>query len=1181
MSKSVRVSCGICVFFIGLCTALYAQSSRGSIVGNVLDPSGAPVSGARVTVTSIETNVQSVYETDNTGNYYIPSLIPGHYRVEAEKQGFDKTAVESVTLEVNQTLRVDLPMKLGQIAQRVEVNSNAQMVQTDTSALGQVITSREITELPLNGRDFTNLIKLNAGVNSVAGGSAASPSIRPHGFNDSYTMVSVNGARPASVSFLVDGVTSNEPLFQTPTAVPPIDAIQEFNIQNALYSAQYGMGAAQVNIAMKSGTNTVHGALWEFLRNDALEPENPRFHTKNPLKQNQFGGTLGGPIMLPKLYNGKDRTFFFVSYQGGRRVTSAFGQTQVPTSQEKQGNFSDWPVQLYNPLTGVPNPGGTPAVIRAPFAGNQIPASMFAPQSVNMLQYFPAPTVNCALPCENYSKNVVTPLDMDNFTVRIDQNFSEKDRIFGQFLFQNENAPQPSLMPLSGVNETDDSRNAGLEWTHIFSPRTLNEARMGFNRFTFLQDFQTANGPTNYWQQIGLKNLDNDPAYYALPNVVLGTQYSALGYGGSVPFFNISNVFQYMDDVILTRGRHSIEMGADIRRNQNLNRNGLGGNGTLNFGGAYTARNPLAAQVAGQPNTGNAFADMLLGYLNGGVVGRFSAFDQSVSTLRNTDYGFYFQDDFRVSQRLTLNLGLRWELHTPFHDKYDGGDILDFGYPGGRLLYADPSFTQLVNNPIQAACCVSRSLIATDWRDWAPRLGFAWRPFSSNRFVVRSGYGIFYDVLDNYYPTQAVTEDIPYLSPVLPTPTGLESQPPVDIRNLFPAPYSVANRTFPSPYCQAPSTSVVNPATGQITQVINQCTNPRVELPDNRTPYTQQWAINLQYELRPALLLELGYQGSHGLREPIAWSFNQAFLPPVTGNPNNSVSFISQCPAGTYPSTCSPIQSRVPYYNFAAAGTALANIGQSTYNAMTFKVDKRFSSGLQALGAFTWGKAIDESSELGGGISGDTDRAQYGRDLSADRDLANFSQSLRFVASFVYELPFGKSKPYLNQGGIVSWLVGGWQANGIVTLVTGSPVTVLCGCGDRSQTGETRGTERLNAIASPYPAGFEPTLTEYFDVHSFSEPALGRLGNGGRDTVFSTPQHATDFSLFKNNRITERVNVQFRAEAFNLFSSHYYTPVFPTNSFTATNFGSLLPPGGDSGNLWNPRIYQFALKFLF
>ncbi len=445
--------------------------------------------------------------------------------------------------------------------------------------------------------------------------------------------------------------------------------------------------------------------------------------------------------------------------------------------------------------------------------------------------------------------------------------------------------------------------------------------------------------------------------------------------------------------------------------------------------------------------------------------------------------------------------------------------------------------------------------------------------------MVRAGYGIFYDVLHNFYPTQSVTQNIPYLSPVLPTPTTLESQPPVDIRNLFPAPYSVADRSFPPPYCQAPASSVVDPATGKITQVLNQCTNPRVMLPDNRTPYTQQWGVNLQYEPHPQLLLELGYQGSHGLREPIGWSFNQASLPPVAGDPNNSVTFSSQCPPGN--TQCSPIQNRVMYYNFAANGTALANIAQSVYHAMTFKVDKRFAHGLQALSAFTWGKVIDQSTELGGGVTGGTDRAQWGQNLSAERGPSNFSQKRRLVMSWVYELPFGNGKPLLNHGGILNRIAGGWQANGIVTLVDGSPVNVFCGCGDRSQTGETRATLRLNVVGNPYPQGFQQTRTQFFNTKAFAVPPLGTLGNAGRDVLFSTGQRATDFSLFKNNRITERANLQFRAEFFNLFSSHFYYPVFPSASASAPNFGSLLPLGGDSGDLFNPRIIQLALRLTF
>jgi hypothetical protein len=1178
ISRFLAISCALAIVLV---EGAHAQSSRGSIVGNVRDPTGAAVAGAKVTVTNLDTNLSSTYETGASGDYFVPSQIPGHYSVTAEKEGFSKASVSRVTLEVNQTLRVDLPMELGAVAQQVEVAANAVMVQTDTSTLGQVVTSKELTELPLNGRDFTSLIRLNAGVTEAQGGITTASTIRRHGLNDSFHMVSINGSRPSSLSFLIDGVTANEGLFQTPTAIPPVDAIQEFQLQSALYSAEFGMGAAQVNIAMRAGTNALHGSLWEFLRNDALQAANPRFHTKTPLKQNQFGGSFGGPVVLPKIYDGRNRTFFFVSYQGGRRRIGSVGQAQVPTEQERRGDFSDWPVQLYNPLTGVSNPNGTPAVTRQPFPNNQIPATLFAPESVKLLQYLPAPNVNCALPCNNFTGAAVSSVTVDNFTVRVDHNFSANDRVSGDFLIQNEAAPSPSIIPLSGYNVTQNSRLAGLQWTHLISPRTINEARMGFNHFYFLQDFETAFGSTNYWKEIGLQNLVDNGAYYALPAVALGTQYSGVGFGGSVPFFNISNIFHWVDNLTMTRGRSTIKVGADIRRNQNMNQNGFGGNGYLSFSGVYTARNPLVPQVAGHADTGNGFADLLLGYLSGSPTARFNAYDQSFSRLRNTDFNFFFENDLRVTPQLTLNIGLRWELHTPMHDKFGGGNIFDFGYPGGRLLYVDQDYTKLVNNPILAACCAQDSLVDTDWHDWAPRIGMAWRPFrSSNAFVVRAGYGIFYDVLHSFYPAQSITKNIPALSPILPSPTGLESQPPVDIRNLFPAPFSVAQRSFPPPYCHAPASQVVDPTTGVVTQVLNQCSDARVQLPDNKTPYMQQWGANIQYQLRPSVLLELGYEGSHGLREPLAWSFNQAFLPPTAGNPNNSVSFRSQCPSGTYPNACSPIQDRVPYSNFAATATALANIGQSIHHALTFRLDKRFSNGLALLSAFTWGKTLDQSSELGGGISGSPDRAQYSHRLDLERGPAGFDQTRRLVVSWVYELPFGNGKSFANRGGFVDAIIGGWQISGIQTFAAGPPVNVFCACGDRSQTGDTRNSMRMNVTGDPT-SGFTQTLTQWFDVTKFQTPALGTLGNAGRNILRAEGQRATDISLVKNARFRERLQVQLRGEAFNLFASRFYTPVFPVASATAVNFGSLLPVGGDEGNLYNPRIIQLGLRMVF
>jgi hypothetical protein len=1179
-------TCILAAFLAAVPSVLSAQTSSGAIVGAVRDSTGAIIPDARVTVTNTGTNVASPFVTDQTGNYYIPSLIPGTYRIDAEKTGFKKMSVVDITVAVNQTVRVDLTMPVGDVAEVVSVHAEAPLIQADQSTLGQVVNNRAISELPLNGRDFTSLLRLNTGVTEVQGGINTATTIRRHGLNDSFRNVSVNGSRPASIGYLIDGVTINDGFFQTPVVVPPVDLIQEFKLQNGLYSAEFGMGSGQVNVALKSGTNQLHGSAWEFLRNDALQPANPRLHTKTPLKQNQFGATVGGPVLLPKLYNGRDKTFFFGSYQGGRRRTTSIGQAQMPSEQQRNGDFSDWPTQLYDPLTTTPNPGGTPSVNRLPFAGNRIPTTRFAPQSVNALEYFPKPNQPCPVfPCNNLLSSVTNPVTIDGFSARIDHNIGTTDRIFGQFLYQDESAPQKSIIPLSGNDVQQRGRVVGLQWNHIFSPRLINEFRAGFARLWFFQGYETAFGAKNYWKDIGLKNLIDDPSFYALPGFVPGTGYTSIGFTGTAPFFNVTNTFHFVESVSLTTGRHSIKAGIDIRRNRFMRASGgQGGPGLMWFAGSYTARNPLLPQAAGRPDTGNGMADMMLGYLNfsGGTAAMFRAYNNPVARLRSTDLMPFFQDDFRITSRLTLNLGLRWELHTPFKDINRGGSVPDFDYPDGRILYRDKGYTELVNNPILAGCCASDTLIPTDWRALAPRVGLAWRPLASNRFVVRAGYGIFYDILHNHYNTGSIAENVPFLSPTLPNPNGAEVTPPLDIRNLFPAPYSIAQRRFPLPYCQAPSSNLVDPATGVNTVVQNFCPSLNGQDPGNRTPYTQQWGLNFQFEPRPNLLVELGYQGSHSLRQPIQWVYNMADLPPEINNPAHSATFRSECAPGTYPSRCSPIQDRVPFRNFARNSFLNSNMLQGVYHAMTVKVEQRFRYGLQLLGSFTWGKAIDQFSEIqnvGGAISS---ISQYGRRFDLERGVANYDQRRRLVMNWVYEVPVGKGRAVLgNANRFVDSVLGGWQLNGIVMLADGTPLTVGCFCGDRAQVGNTFNVHRMNQLRNAQPDGFETTLTRQFDTSAFVTPVLGTLGTGGRNTVRSTGQRSGDVSLAKRFRLHERAQLQFRGEFFNVLASYRYSPRFPTNNATAANFGSLLPVGGDKGDLFSPRTIQLGLRLTF
>ncbi|HUQ92686.1 MAG TPA: carboxypeptidase regulatory-like domain-containing protein [Bryobacteraceae bacterium] len=1167
-------------FFLLLAAVVpaFSQTSAGALVGLVRDAAAAAVPGATVIVTNTQTNVAFSIKTDESGNYFVPSLIPGTYSVVCEHSGFKRTTVGPVIVSVNQTTRVDLNLQVGETAESVTVEAVTSLIQTDNSTIGQVVTTRQLTELPLNGRDFRSLLRLNPGVTEPQGGISVTASIRRQGFNDGIKNVSINGARPSSVTYLIDGVSLNEPLFQFPSQVPPIEAVEEFKLQNALYPAEFGMGVGQVSIAMKSGTNQLHGSLFDFLRNDKLQKFHPRFHTKTPLKQNQFGAVAGGPVYIPKIYDGRNRTFFLASYQGGRRVIGSFGVAQVPTAAERTGDFSAWPTQLFDPLGGVLAPGQTPPIIKQPFAGNRIPADRFAPQSAALLKYWPQPNKPCVSPCNNFEASTNTPVTMNQYTVRGDHNFSTRDRIFGQYLFSKEVAPIPSVIPLSGVVTAQNSWMSAAQWTHVFSPRLINEVRAANNHFKFDQNFETAGLGTVYWKDIGLKNLNEK--YQALPAMLPGTQYSSIGYAGSVPFFSETDTQHYVEHLSFITGKHTMKAGVDYRRSRTNRLGGFQGNGIITFNGAYTARNPTIAQVAGAPNTGNGFADFLLGYAS---LAAGTPFESDSGRLRNSDINLFVQDDIRLSSQLTINIGIRWEFRGPWSEESGGGKIFDYNFPGGRALYKDEEFVNAVNNPIFASCCSSSTVYNPDYRNFAPRIGLAWRPRSgSNRMVVRAGYGVYYDILHRFYDTQPYSINIPSILPSLPSVNGLETQPPLDLRNLFPAPLSIATRQFAAPYCQAPATESTDPATGRIT-VRNQCFGTGVQYanPTNTTPYTQNWGLNLQLEPRRQMLFEVGYQGSHGLHAQSFYHANQAVLPPTIGNPNNGVRFASQCPPGTYPASCSPIQDRVPYSNFVPQLSTYVNDNNAIYHAMTMKVEQRFASGLQLLAAFTWSRTIDAVSEIQtqGGTPRTYPQYAYRRDL--ERGVANYDQTRRFVTSVLYELPFGKGKPLLNRGGIPNTVLGGWQANTIITLADGLPFTVGCYCGDRAQVGNDRDVHRMNVIGNPMPDGFEKTLVRQFNTAAYQTPALGTLGSSGRNTLRAPGQKAADLSLFKNFRFRELFNVQFRAEAYNLMASPYYTVIFPNFNATQTNFGSLVPVGGDSGNLFNPRIYQMALRLVF
>lgn len=1112
-----------------LASVAQAQTARGTILGTARDPSGAVLPGVKVTVTNEATNISYEFITDADGNYLVSSLLPGTYRVTAELAGFKKTTVTGVVLQVEQKARVDLSLEVGPVSETIEVTGGPVLVHTDAATIGQVVSNRQIVDLPLVSRNFTQLLLLTPGVIQPVGGIQAA--LRTDQAGGAF---SIAGARVSSNSYLIDGVVNNDPLFQTPALTPSVDAIQEFKVQSGQYSAEFGQGYGQINISIKSGTNQLHGSVHEFLRNDALQPHLPggTFKhpltggpLKNPLKYNQFGFAAGGPIILPGIYRGKDRTFFFGNYEGRRQRTGSIATGILPTEAMRRGDFSALGKTIYDPATTRPDPNNPGRFIRDPFPNNIIPSSRINPLSQKIVsQFFPQPNLATPIGPNNYATLIRPENNLDQFNIRLDHQIAGKHNLFGRFSLSNQEVPNPSLMPLSGSKDVQRGRNFGLQYNHVFTPRMLNEVRLGYSRAFYVRGFETALSATHPGKELGFKNLTDRPFDTALPLFSL-TGYTALGFGGSVPI-SIANIYQVVDHFSLISGAHALKMGLDIRHNRVRSQDDFRANGHLFFFGNYTAQ----PSVSG---TGDAFADFLLGlpqqvFINNAPTG---------TGATNNAFHFFVQDDWRVTPRLTLNLGLRYEYRQPFLEEDLGGAYFDFNFPGGRAFVANRAWAERVNQP-RFACCAPPRVVDPDRNDWAPRLGFAWRPFGNNKTAVRGGYGLFYDAVSDFYFLQLYGKRLTIVSP--PGITGDPITPPVNLQDLFPAPVDLAS--FPT------------------TQVGGSFLEKR-----QRTPYTQNWSLNIQRELPWNAAMEVGYVGTKGTKLPHFFMFNQA-----DANPNPQ----------------SNPQTRVPYRNFTSFAFVVANQLNLIYHALQVKVDKRFSQGLLLLASYTYSSNIDYGSEIFA-FGGTFNITQNSHNLRAERGRASTDFPHRFVLSYVYELPFGQGKALLSSGALGK-ILGGWQVNGIVTLQSGPPFSIWALAGDTSNSGGLSAYERSDLVGNPLPSGFRRNqLSQFerggtlfwFDGTAFRVPAFGTFGNTGRNILRGTHTRLMDFSVLKNTRIGEQVNVQFRAEFFNIFSERLYVGRLPQGFFA--NVRSTLGRMGTRDELFNPRVIQFALKLIF
>lgn len=1176
------------ILLLTLPSALYGQTERGSITGTITDAQGAAVAGAKVTVTNLASNVEQVYSTNSEGVYEAPFLIPGLYKVSASAAGFSTSVQSGVNVSINARVRVDLSLQAGSVTEQVEVTDAAPLLQTENASIGQVTNNKTLIELPSGDRNIYSFLLLNSNVAQPPGGNA--PAFRL----ESGGSFSISGTRPSSATFKIDGVSNTDPTFGTPTITPSLDSVQEFQLQNNAYSAEFE-GIGQVNVATRSGGAQYHGSLFEFFRNDRLQPRNPVAALdkdgkpgRGKLRFNQFGATFGGPLRFPKKifgplgYDGPDRTFFFVNYEGRRQSSLNPAPTFVLTPAERTGDFSsslgaclrfnntDVPLlnpdgtpaggcvragQIFDPATTVANPlfdasqpvsPLNPRFIRQPFVGNRIPVSRLSPVAqalINVQQPLP----NFSSATSNLLSAAGLKFDLNQWAVRIDHAFSESDRLYVRYSNQDNSRFSQGALPFTTKNLIGDGKVFNSNWSHVFSPSLVNEFRLGYVRGVYGDSLNEID-PT----QFGIRNT----FLKTLPRLILTGNLNDYGGFSASILATVQNTYQLSNNLSWIRGRHGLKFGfkGDHNRFQN-GELGNGANGTATFNGIYTKANDATQTTS---NRINSVADFLLGLAQQTTLAR-----PSIANLRNTPWAVYAQDDWKALRRLTINLGLRYEYHQPYREMTRGGARVDFSN-GGRLIVADPAVAQASNTPL-VVCCTSERVVDSDKNDFAPRIGIAWEPIDN--LVIRAGAGIFYADSTQFFHWRQYE---PVRGATFNPQIGDFSTPGATLNDLFPSSAFTVSGGY------TPGFGSVPPAV-----VGNQPFLPAISaLGSYRTPYSQQWSLSIQRELLRDLLLDVSYTGSNSKNLPIQWIFSQPSPSPVTQ------SITSTDPAENF-------YLRRPYPNFNVGAFVVSNMLQSNYNAMTVKVDKRFAQGYSFLATYTWSKAIDQGSEVFA-LGSTFNIIANNQNINLDRGLSSFDIPHRFVVSGVYELPFGKGKPFLSDTGWFDRIISGFRISAVFQIQSGLPFSPNVR-NRRSNTGYSLATERGDLVGDPYWSDeeWERRLNDWergvggrlFLINPASislDYAPGTFGNIARN-FFRVPYGRNlDFSVAKSTRLGETSRLELRVDVLGATNERLHrfdqsSRVFANNLLTNANVGSI----PERNLIFAPRIIQLGARISF
>ena len=1155
---AVRTAVFVC-FALLLASPIFGQVDTGTILGTVFDSSGAVIPGAEVTIAHEGTGVTQVGQTRADGTYIFTPIRIGPYSIEVGSTGFQRSRRTSVEVAIQQQRVVDFQLVPGEITETINVEAALPTLQTEDASVGEVVGSRSINNLPLNGRNYNFLARLTAGVTHS----------QPEGRGLAATgWFAANGTRPAQNNFLLDGIdnNSNNVDFLSGAAYvlrPPVDAIGEIKVQTNSFSAEFGRaGGAVLNASLKSGTNEFHGSAWEFLRNDNLDAadffQNANRTRRGEFKQNQFGFSAGAPIV-------RNKTFIFGDYEGTRvREAKALTAT-VPTARQRASGFTDFGdlITLQNgtrtdvlgrtfPLGTVFDPATTRQVqggyVREPFANNIVPLDRQGASARSLMDLYPAPTNG--LLNNNYFVNRSRTDDTNAFDVRVDHHFSENDSIFGRYSFADTTRFNPG--PFEGVadgggftdgDEDIRTQGAAVSYTHIFNPTLINEVRMGFNREHALRLQPFGNDTSDIPAEFGIQGIPQIPGNGGLPNLGI----SGLSSLGATTWFvseRFSNTYQISENLTKIYGSHTFKGGWEGQLIDFPWAAPPSSRGSFSWNGVYT----------GIPNVGDgstARAQFLLAPTNAdgfGGIGPNAVNASNFGWVASRKYytGLYFQDDWKASSKLTFNFGVRWDHFGLVGDRYDaqGNFVPDFANP--RMHY---TARRGVENEISQGF---RDALAKDGIDlvisddfgsgfgnaqklnFAPRLGFAYR--ATDKFVVRGGYGIYYGAFENRGGSPSLGYNYPFQF-------AFAFQRDDDIS---PVRYSDGNfATLERGLTSVPLDPLLVDGFGLSMRGIEF---------DYKTPYVQNVNFTLQYQLAPETTIEAGYVASLSRHLETFTGANRVtvMLPPGT----------NQTPYTPWPS-------------FARNMSYATTEGNAHYHSLQTKLTKRYTNGLQFLVTYTWAKTLTNAGDLlsGGNVSGLRAPDLPGFGIQREMGLASFHVAHAFTFSGIYELPFGAGRRYLSGASrAVDAILGGWSMNWVTALYSGQPQSLGC----------TISTSVFGC--NPLYTGqeiYKGTVEQFYNSAAFTNPPVATtIGQtdfaplGGYRTPVTGPSfQKLDLSIFKGFQIKERYRIEFRAEAFNITNTPSFSNPSNTNFADSVSFGRITSTRSPA------RQMQMALKF--